>query len=284
MNEPLAARGAYSGYGKNPVLKDVSFGVPEGQISLLVGPNGSGKSTLLRLMARILKATAGAALLDGRDIATLPTKLVARRVGLLPQTPTAPGNLTVVDLVEQGRFPHIGAFGRVTKADRQAVSWAVEVTRLEAFADRPLSELSGGERQRAWIAMSLAQQTQILLLDEPTTFLDLRHQLEILDLVSQLNREYGLTVLAVVHELNHAMRIGHRVAVMSDGRIEVEGSPDAVITPAVIERVFGVRAAVVDHGQSGRKVVVPYDTIDAAPSDAPIVHRSCPRRSGEGSP
>ncbi len=252
----MVARDLHAGYGATEVLAGVDLAIPEGTITVLVGPNGSGKTTLLRVMARILKPKGGVVLLDGLDIASQPTRQVAVRVGVLPQSPIAPPTFTVADLVEQGRFPHVGILGRMSSRDADIVRWAVEITGLSGMEDRPLDHLSGGERQRAWIALALAQQTQILLLDEPTTFLDLRHQLEVLDLIATLNRDLGLTVVAVLHDLNHALRLGHRIAVMSEGAVAAIGAPNDVIEPGLVGRVFGVAISMVKDPNSGRTVCV----------------------------
>ena len=259
----LRAETVRVGYGARPVLDGLSLTIATGTVTALVGPNGSGKSTLLKTLARLLKADGGAVYLDGQAIRTLPTTEVARRLAVLPQGPSAPPGMTVAELVEQGRYPHAGALRMLRQQDHQAIRTALALTGMEAFAARPLDGLSGGERQRAWIALALAQDTPILLLDEPTTFLDIGHQLEVLELVRRLNRERGLTIVLVLHDLNQAARYADRMVALQQGRIVADGEPAAVLTAALLEQVFNVRAHIVADPSSGTPVCLPYAVVAA---------------------
>ncbi|HLI50934.1 MAG TPA: ABC transporter ATP-binding protein [Thermomicrobiaceae bacterium] len=247
-----------AGYGDRQVLEQLSLSIERGSITALVGPNGSGKSTMLKALARMLHPRHGAVYLGGRDIARLPTREVARRLAILPQAPTAPEELTVAELVERGRYPHVGPLRLFSDADRSAIARALTATQMTEFRARPLDSLSGGERQRAWIALALAQETPILLLDEPTTYLDVGHQFEVLDLVRQLNIEQGMTIVLVLHDLNQAARFSHRMVVFEEGHIVADGSPGDVLTPKMLARVFNVRAHVVPHPEDGSPVCLPY--------------------------
>ncbi|MFL5733147.1 MAG: ABC transporter ATP-binding protein, partial [Chloroflexia bacterium] len=246
------------GYGERVVLDGLSLRVTQGEITALVGPNGSGKSTLLKTLGRLLKPKVGSVLLDGESIARMPTAEVARKVAVLPQGPVAPAGLTVAELVEQGRFPHAGALRMLRHQDYAAISEALELTGMAEFAHRQLDSLSGGEKQRAWIALALAQATPVLLLDEPTTFLDIGHQLEVLDLVQRLNIEKGMTMVLVLHDLNQAARYAHRMVALHEGRIVADGKPAEVITPELLASVFGVRAHILTDPERGTPVCLPY--------------------------
>lgn len=254
----LAASDLRVRYGARTVLTGLAAEVRSGEAVGLVGPNGSGKSTLLRALARLLTADQGVVLLDGADIHRLPTAQVARRLAMLPQGPVPPGSITVRELVEHGRFPHRGMFARTTAADRQAVREALELTGLTGFADRYVDRLSGGERQRAWIALTIAQQTPVLLLDEPTTFLDIGHQLEVLDLVHRLRQERNLTVVLVLHDLNQAARYSDRIVVLRSGAVVADGPPSQVVTAELLSTHFGVRATVTTDPVTGSVVCLPY--------------------------
>jgi iron complex transport system ATP-binding protein len=241
------------------VIEELTIEVPEGRITSVVGPNGCGKSTLLRSLARLMKPRGGAIYLDGDAISNLPTREVARRLGILPQSPAAPDGLTVRELAAQGRYPHQSWLRQWSKEDERAVEKALEVTGVLELADRPLETLSGGQRQRAWISMALAQETETLLLDEPTTFLDMAHQLEVLQLLSRLNREEGRTVLMVLHDLNNAARFSHHMVAMSGGRVFDAGPPEEVMTPELLREVFGVEADIVTDPRSGIPLCIPYE-------------------------
>jgi iron complex transport system ATP-binding protein len=253
----LMARGVTLGYGDRMVVTDLSTQVPDGRVTVIVGANACGKSTLLRGMARLLRPTSGAVLLDGQEVASLSTRQVARTLGLLPQSPLAPEGVTVVDLVGRGRHPHRGALRRWSRSDEAAVAEARELTGTLDLADRLVDELSGGQRQRVWIAMALAQQTDLLLLDEPTTYLDVAHQVDLLDLLAELNAERGTTVVMVLHELNLAARYADHLVVMRAGRVVAEGEPSAVLTADSVREAFGLEARLVADPVAGTPMVVP---------------------------
>lgn len=252
------------GYAAAPIFSDLSLSIPPDGFTVIIGPNGSGKSTLLRALARMLRPAHGTVILDGTDIRSMPTKAVARRLGLLPQSPSAPPMITVWDLVLRGRFPHQGIMGGTSRADREAVAAALDEVGLADLAHRPVDELSGGQRQRAWIAMLLAQQTPIILLDEPTTYLDIAHQLGVLDLCSRLH-DSGRTMVAVLHDLNLAARYATHVIVVADGRIASSGPPEEVITKPMLQEVFGLQAAVTPDPWNGRPLVIPRDSRSYVP-------------------
>jgi iron complex transport system ATP-binding protein len=252
----LTTAGLTLGYGDAPVVDDVTLAIPDGAMTVIVGANGCGKSTLLRGMARLLRPTAGAALLDGEAIHRLPTRQVARVLGLMPQGPVAPEGVSVVDLVGRGRVPHRGPLSRWTAADDAAVARALELTNTVDLADRPVDELSGGQRQRVWVALALAQQPDVLLLDEPTTYLDLAHQIELLDLFADLV-ERGTTVAMVLHDLNLACRYADHLVAMRAGQVIAAGAPGEVVTTALVEEVFGLACRVVPDPVTATPMVVP---------------------------
>jgi iron complex transport system ATP-binding protein len=253
----LRAQGLRLGYDGRAVIDDLDLLVPDGKVTVIVGANASGKSTLLRGIARLMKPQAGAVTLDGRDIHSMPSSAVARLLGLLPQQPVAPDGITVADLIGRGRHPHQSWFRQWSSTDEAAVARALEATSTTELADRRVDELSGGQRQRVWIAMALAQETDILLLDEPTTFLDVAHQIEVLDLLAALNHERGTTVVMVLHDLNLAARYADHLVVMVTGSIATSGPPAAVITPEVVSAAFGLDCLVVADPVSGSPLVVP---------------------------
>lgn len=244
-------------YDDRVVVEDLDLVVPAGKVSAIVGANACGKSTLLRALARLLRPDSGTVALDGRSIHSIPTAEVATRLGILPQSPVAPEGLTVIDLVGRGRSPHQTWWRQWSAADEAAVLGALRATSMLELADRVLDELSGGQRQRAWIAMALAQGTPILLLDEPTTFLDLAHQIDVLDLIVDLNRRRGRTVVMVLHDLNQACRYADHVIALKAGRIVAAGAPADVITTELVEQVFGVRCQVVLDPISATPLVIP---------------------------
>lgn len=248
------------GYGERPIIKSLSLDIPPGQTTGLIGANGSGKSTLLKAMARALKPSEGAVMLDGQAIHQTPTKAVARRLGLLPQGPSAPGGITVEALVSLGRFPHRRGFGLPTAEDKAAVASALARTQLTALAARPVESLSGGQRQRAWIALALAQQAPIMLLDEPTTFLDIAHQAEVLEVIEGL-RAAGHTIVVVLHDLLQAARHCDHLVALRAGEVIAEGAPASVLSPSVIESVFGVRCTVIEDPCTGRPLVIPHPSV-----------------------
>lgn len=262
---PLTAEGLAVAYGERTILPGLSLALAAGTITALVGANGSGKSTLLKALARLLRPRLGAVYLDGQAIARLPTAEVARRLAVLPQGPVAPAGLRVAELVEQGRFPHTGPLRPLTPDDRHAIAEALALTGMGDFAARPLDSLSGGERQRAWIALALAQATPILLLDEPTTFLDIAHQLEVLTLLRRLNRERGLTIAVVLHDLNQAARYADRMVALQDGQVVADGPPRTVLTEALLAAAFGIRAAIVADPTTDAPVCLPYGLVAEEP-------------------
>ncbi|MEM7325265.1 MAG: ABC transporter ATP-binding protein [Actinomycetota bacterium] len=239
------------------VVEALDLDVPPGKITAIVGANACGKSTLLRALSRLLTPHAGRVVLDGDDLHRLPTRTVARKLGLLPQSPIAPEGIVVSDLVSRGRHPHQNWMGRWTSEDDQAIAEALEMTRTGDLANRSVDELSGGQRQRVWIAMSLAQRTDLLLLDEPTTFLDVSHQIDVLDLLTDLNQQRGTTIIMVLHELNIAARYADYVVAMADGNIHAAGEPNEVVTEELVQSVFGMESRVVPDPVAGSPMVVP---------------------------
>lgn len=253
----LRAQSLTLGYREAAVVDRLDLDVPDGQVTAIVGPNGCGKSTLLRGFARLLPARSGAVLLDGRAIAELPTKAVARQIGLLPQSPVAPEGLCVAELVAHGRHPHQGLLRRHSAEDDAVVAEAMRLTDTIDLADRLVDELSGGQRQRVWVALALAQRPEILLLDEPTSFLDIAHQVEVLELVRRLNAERGTTVVMVLHDLAMAARYADRIIAMRDGRIISQGEPREVVTEELVHEVFDIRCRILTDPDTGTPVVLP---------------------------
>jgi iron complex transport system ATP-binding protein len=253
----LTADSLVLAYGPKVIVDGVSIRIPEGRISVLIGPNGSGKSTILRALSRLLKPQSGQVVLDGHSIQTMTTREVARKLAILPQQSTAPEAITVENLVWYGRHPHRRAILPPTPADRRAVGWAMAATGMDKFRARPVDELSGGQRQRAWISLALAQETDILLLDEPTTFLDLSHQLDVLELCAELNREQGKTIVMVLHDINLAAEYAHHLFVIRSGCLHTEGDPPAVLTSDLLRDVFGVEARVMPHPVTGAPLCIP---------------------------
>lgn len=251
-----------AGYDKNLVFQDFDLKIPAGKITTLIGANGSGKSTVLKTIARLLKPVKGTVYLDGSSIHQMPTKMVAWKLALLPQTAQSPNGITVRDLVEYGRFPHLGQFNRLTEIDQEIVDWALKATNMEELAERGMDQLSGGQRQRGWIAMALAQKTPILLLDEPTTYLDISHQLEILQLLKELNQKQGVTVVMVLHDLNHAVMFSDYLVAIKKGQKRYTGSPEEIMTATMLREVFDVEAEVIRHPILGVPVCLPYGLIN----------------------
>jgi iron complex transport system ATP-binding protein len=253
----LRAEGLTLGYDDQAIVTNLDVDVLDGKITAIVGANACGKSTLLRGLARLLKPRHGAVYLDGKTLTEMSTHEVAKTLGLLPQTPLAPDGITVADLVARGRYPHQGWFRRWTEGDDDAVAHALDATGTAELVNRPLRQLSGGQRQRVWVAMAIAQDTDLLLLDEPTTYLDINHQVELLRLLRKLNTESGKTIVAVLHDLNLACRFSDHVIAMAEGAIVAEGPPTAVITAELVEKVFGLSCVVVPDPVAGTPMVVP---------------------------
>lgn len=251
------ARQLVAGYDSRMILDNVSLQIPSNQISVIIGANACGKSTLLKTLARLIKPAAGEVLLDGRSVHTIPSKQLARTVGLLPQSPIVPEGITVADLVGRGRFPHQTMFGTWRDEDYEAVAEAMDMMNITELANRNIDELSGGQRQRVWIAMALAQQTDILFLDEPTTFLDITYQVEILDLLTDLNRKYGTTIVMVLHDINLSARYADYLFAMRQGKLVAEGKPAEVITSELIKEVFDLDCTIITDPVSNSPSVVP---------------------------
>ncbi|WP_116996638.1 ABC transporter ATP-binding protein [Desertimonas flava] len=253
----LVAEQLTVGYRERLVLEGLDLTVPAGRVTAIVGANACGKSTLLRAMSRLLKPRHGHVLLDGHAVHRLPAKALARSLGLLPQSPTAPDGITVSDLVGRGRHPHQRLFARWSSEDDRAVAEALDATQVADLADRPVDELSGGQRQRVWIAMALAQDTDVLLLDEPTTFLDVCHQVEVLDLLIDLNDRRGTTVVMVLHDLNLAARYADHLIAMVGGAVHAAGTPEEVLMPDTVKAVFGIESSVIVDPVSQRPLMLP---------------------------
>ncbi|MBO9598139.1 MAG: ABC transporter ATP-binding protein [Cohnella sp.] len=257
-------------YGNRQIVKELSVEVPDGRITALVGANGSGKSTILKSMARILNPVQGGVYLDGKLIHRQPTKEVAKQLAILPQNPTSPEGLTVRELVSFGRYPHQRGFGNMNAEDNRMIEWALTATGMADFRDRSVDQLSGGQRQRAWIAMALAQGTDVLLLDEPTTFLDMAHQIEVMSLLEKLNREQQRTIVMVVHDLNHAARFAQHLIALKQGVVLYEGDPQEVMTSQMLRDVFGIDADVIPDPRTGAPLCLPYGLAeDAGRPNAP---------------
>jgi len=253
----LSANDVTVGYDRKTISAGLSLDIPDGRFTAIIGPNACGKSTLLRALSRLLKPQAGEVLLDGRDIHSLPAKEVARRLGLLPQSSIAPDGISVAELVARGRFPHQKLLRHWSAEDQEAVLAAMTATGVSDLSGELVDTLSGGQRQRVWVAMVLAQRTPIVLLDEPTTFLDIAHQIELLELCLRLNREQGTTMVAVLHDLNQAARYADHVVVMKDGRIVAQGPPKTVVTAALVEDVFGLSCRIIPDPETGTPLVIP---------------------------
>jgi iron complex transport system ATP-binding protein len=253
----LRANNLRLSYDSTSVIHNLSLTIPRGKITAVVWPNGCGISTLLRGLSRLLKPNQGSVVLNGQDIWKLPTKELAKQLGILPQGPTAPEGLTVHELVAQGRYPHQSWLQQWSAEDERVTHEAMQITDIMGFADRPVDTLSGGQRQRAWIAMTLAQDSDLILLDEPTTFLDLAYQIEVLELLYDLNVERGKTIVLVLHDLYHACRYADRLVAVCDGRIFAEGAPDEIVTEALVREVFRIECRVIDDPVTGTPLVVP---------------------------
>ena len=244
-------------YGKKTIAESLNVTIPDGHFTAIIGPNGCGKSTLLRTLSRLMTPVHGHVYLDGEEIQRYASKEVARRIGLLAQNATTPGDISVQELVARGRYPHQPLFTRWRQEDEDAVQRAMQATGIMNLASQSVDTLSGGQRQRAWIAMVLAQDTSIMLLDEPTTWLDISHQIDLLELLSELNRERGYTLAAALHDLNQACRYATHLIALRDGKIVAEGAPKEIVTPALIEAIYGLRCVIIDDPVANTPLVVP---------------------------
>ena len=255
----ITASNLSAGYNGTPIFHNIDIDIPKEKITTLIGSNGSGKSTILKTMSRLIVPTQGAVYLEGSSIHSMPTNLVAQKLALLPQSAQTPSGITVEELVEYGRFPYRNRITGITPKDREIIKWALSSTNMTELADREMDQLSGGQRQRGWIAMALAQRTGILFLDEPTTYLDISHQLEILQLLRKLNEEQGVTIVMVLHDLNHAIMFSDYLIAIKDGKKYSSGLPEDVITSQTILEVFHVKAEIIRHPVLNVPVCLPYD-------------------------
>ncbi|BBC96860.1 iron complex transport system ATP-binding protein [Streptomyces phaeogriseichromatogenes] len=253
----LSAEHVTLAYDQRVIAEQLSVEIPDHSFTVIVGPNACGKSTLLRALSRMLKPSQGKVLLDGQAIGSLPAKQVARTLGLLPQSAVAPEGITVADLVGRGRYPHQGLLRQWSTEDERVVQESMRQTGVAELAERYVDELSGGQRQRVWIAMALAQQTPLLLLDEPTTYLDIQHQIDVLDLCAELHETQGRTLVAVLHDLNHAARYATHLIALRGGEVIAEGAPNDIVTAELVERVFGLKCQVIEDPETGTPLVVP---------------------------
>ncbi|MEM7141690.1 MAG: ABC transporter ATP-binding protein [Actinomycetota bacterium] len=260
----LSADGIHAGYGDTRILDDVDLEAMRGKITVLVGPNGCGKSTLLRVCSRLLDPASGSVVIDGEEVDSLSTRDIARRMAVLPQAPNTPPHFTVRELVEQGRYAHIGPLGMLRRQDDAAIDRAIDLSGMRAYEHRDVDTLSGGERQRAWFALALAQDTPLLVLDEPTTHLDVGAQWDVLELVQELNEEHGVTVVAVLHELNHAATLAHHMVVMRSGEVIRSGEPWDALDTEILADVFGVDASIMADPRSAKPVIVQHGTAKRA--------------------
>ena len=253
------------GYDKAIIVPDFNVCFERGKVTSIIGANGCGKSTVLKAVGRIIPSAGGAVIVNGTSIAQMSSKAVAQQMAILPQTPQAPGTLTCTELVSYGRFPYQTGMGRLTKEDREIVQWALDVTNMGDFRDREIANLSGGQRQRVWIAMALAQQTGIILLDEPTTYLDLSHQLEVLELLSKLNREQGSTIIMVLHDLNLASRYSDYLLAMRAGQVFAHGVPAEVFTAQMLAECFMIDGVIQQDPRTGKPICPTYDLLRKQP-------------------
>ncbi len=253
----FSARNISVGYEDNTIIKDLDIIIPSGKFSVLIGQNGCGKSTLLKSFARLLKPKSGDVVLDGKSIYDIPTQRLSREIGLLPQSPIVPAGITVADLVARGRFPYQKLFGQLSKADYQAIACAMEAMGIADLADKPVDSLSGGQRQRVWIALVLAQDTDILLLDEPTTYLDIAYQVEILDCLAALNKAKKTTIVAILHDINLSIRYADHIFAMKRGRLIAEGEPKDIITTGLMKDVYGMESDIITDPATGDPYVIP---------------------------
>ncbi|MBT9830670.1 ABC transporter ATP-binding protein [Clostridium baratii] len=248
-------------YGNLDIVKDLNLEIPKGKITTIIGANGCGKSTILKTLARIIKPKSGSIYINDKELNSQDSKELAKAMAVLPQSPQAPSGLTVEELISYGRFPHQKGFGKLKDEDKDIINWALEKTRISEFRDRPIEALSGGQRQRAWIAMALAQETDILLLDEPTTYLDLAHQLEVLNLLEELNKKEGRTIVMVIHELNNAARFADHMIGVKKGKIVCQGTAHEVMTKENLREIFNIDAEIINEPKSGKPVCITYDMV-----------------------
>ena len=248
-------------YGNLDIVKDLNLDIPKGKITTIIGSNGCGKSTILKTIARIIQAKSGDIFVNNINIKEQSPKDLAKVMAVLPQSPQAPSGLTVEELIAYGRFPHQKGFGKMRKEDEDIVTWALQSTGIEEFRERPIEALSGGQRQRAWIAMAIAQQTEILILDEPTTYLDLAHQLEILKLLEELNKKQGTTIVMVIHELNNAARVADHMIGVKKGKVVCEGTAHEVMTKENLKELFNIDAEIVEDPRNNKPVCLTYDML-----------------------
>jgi len=262
MENRLHTESVSIGYGERLIVKELSVAIPDRRITTIIGPNGCGKSTLLKAMTRILQPQSGSVVLDGKSISRENTKLLARKLAILPQTPEAASGLTVGELVSYGRYPHQQGFGRLTKRDYEVIDWALQVTGTSDYKTRTVDALSGGQRQRVWIAMALAQETEMIFLDEPTTYLDLAHQLEVLELLQRLNEEERRTIVMVLHDLNQAARFSDYIVAIKDGRIVKAGAPKEIMRRDVLKQVFRIDAEIGEDPRTGAPMCITYNLLN----------------------
>ncbi|MBU3092321.1 ABC transporter ATP-binding protein [Clostridium sp. CF011] len=248
-------------YGDFDIVKNLNLNIPKGKITAIIGSNGCGKSTILKTIARILKPKSGVIYINDNDIQDLSSNFISKEMAVLPQSPQAPNGLTVGELVAYGRFPHQSGFGKLTSQDKEKIDWSLKIIGMQEFKDRPIETLSGGQRQRVWIAMALAQETEILLLDEPTTYLDLAHQLEILQLLESLNKTQGQTIVMVIHDLNNAARFADYMVGIKDGNIVCTGSPKEIMTKDNLRKIFNIDAVVINEPLNNKPVCITYNLI-----------------------
>ena len=257
----LSARNLTIGYEGNIIVPKLNMEIKKGELTAIIGPNGCGKSTILKTLARLHKASGGGVYIDGQDIHRMSTRKLAQQLAILPQSPQAPEGLSVQDLVSYGRTPYQSGFSRSTAHDLEMVEWAIEETGLVSYKDIPVDALSGGQRQRAWIAMAIAQETDILLLDEPTTYLDMAHQLEVLELFGKLNKKDGRTIVMVIHDLNHASRFADELIAVKEGKLIIQGTSEQVISREVLREVFDIEATIVTDPETSKPAILSYNLV-----------------------
>jgi iron complex transport system ATP-binding protein len=257
----LSAEELTIGYEERTIVQDLNLNFNPGEITAIIGPNGCGKSTILKTMARLHPASSGAIYLDGKMIHQTPTKEIAKKLAILPQSPEAPGGLTVYELISYGRTPHQTGFSRLQKHDREMIDWSLNVTGLTDLQHQAVDTLSGGQRQRAWIAMAIAQETDLLMLDEPTTYLDLAHQLEVLQLLEKINQKDGRTIIMVIHDLNLASRFAHQLIALKQGKIVKQGTADQVMSTDVLKQVYNIDTEIIADPRTGKPAMISYDLI-----------------------